>query len=121
MFKLVILIEPPSDMLKFEERWPEFLDQAEKMPGLKKETFSPVYAKIHGGNQVAMIHELYFESPDALREAMASEAGLAAGAVLQEITDGHVTLLFADHLEDEIANIQALKLPQKDDLPGDKA
>jgi uncharacterized protein (TIGR02118 family) len=106
MFKLVILIEPQIDMLKFEQSWPEFLRQAEKMPGLRRESASPVYARLHGNSQVAMIHELYFDSPDDLREALGSPAGQEAGRILQTITGGKFTLLFADHLEDELKKIK---------------
>ena len=105
MFKLIILIEPQIDMLEFERSWQEFLQQAGKMPGLRREIASPVYARVHGDIQVAMIHELYFDSPDDLREALGSPAGQKAGKILQTITDGNFTLLFADHLEEELKKI----------------
>lgn len=106
MFKLVILIDPQIDMLEFEQSWPEFLRQAGKMPGLRRETASPVYARVHGNSQVAMIHELYFDSPDDLREALGSPAGQQAGSILQTITGGKFTLLFTDHLEEELNKIR---------------
>ena len=109
MFKLVILIEKVEDEAAFEASWPEFLGQAEQMPGLIKETFSPVFAKLHGENEVMFIHELYFESPDALHAAMASPEGQKAGQTLQSLTNGRVTLLFADHLEDNLKHIRRFK------------
>lgn len=123
MSKLVILIESQLDWLNFERRWPDFLKIAEQMPGLLRETSSPVHHKIHGNFSVGFIHELYFESMSALRTAMSSPQGRQAGEILQDITDGKVTLLFADHLEDELANIEAHKLtkPPTDGPPGDKA
>lgn len=121
MFKLVILIEPQLDWLKFEQEWPRFLAAAEKMPGLARESSSPVHQKIHGAFSVGFIHELYFESLPVLREAMASLEGQQAGEILQEVTGGKVTILFADHLEDELANIKAHEIPKNEGPPGDKA
>jgi hypothetical protein len=37
MYKLVIIIDSPADPLAFDEAWPSFLHQAEKMPGLIRE------------------------------------------------------------------------------------
>jgi hypothetical protein len=51
-----------------------------------------------------MIHELYFDTPDDLQAALGSPAGQAAGRKLQDITGGKFSLLFADHLEDELKN-----------------
>jgi uncharacterized protein (TIGR02118 family) len=106
MYKLVILIEPQTHWQEFERVWPEFLKRAEKMPGLLRETTSPVDRLLHGHYHVAMIHELYFESMEAAKQAMATPAGEEAGKVLQIITAGKVTLLFADHMEDDLVNIQ---------------
>lgn len=121
MYKLIILIEPQTDWLNFEQEWPNFLALAESMPGLLRESTSPVHTRLHGDLQVSMIHELYFESSEALRESMNSPEGVAAGQILQAITGGKVTLLFADHLEDELANIRAHQIPDREGPPGDKA
>ena len=121
MVKLVILIEPQEYMHKFEQDWPQFLGLAEKMPGLVKETTSPIQSQLHGNLTVSMMHELFFESMDDLKEAMNSPEGVAAGQKLQEITNGKVTLLFADHYEDELKNILTLKTPKEDGPHIDRA
>ena len=105
MFKLMIVVESQIDMLEFEKSWPEFLKLAEQMPGLRKEAFSPVYARVYGDAQISMVHELYFDSPDDLQAALGSEVGQKAGRKLQQITQGKFSLLFADHLEDELKNL----------------
>jgi uncharacterized protein (TIGR02118 family) len=115
MYKLVILIEPQTHWQEFERVWPQFLKRAEKMPGLLRETTSPVDRLLHGHYHVAMIHELYFESIEAAKNAMASPEGEDAGKVLQIITAGKVTLLFADHLEDDLEHIQSHQ--QKESAP----
>jgi len=121
MVKLVILIEPQEYMHKFEQDWPQFLALAEKMPGLVKEATSPIQSQLHGNLSVSMMHELFFESMDDLKEAMNSPEGVAAGQKLQEITGGKVTLLFADHYEDELKNIQPFKKPKEDGPSIDRA
>lgn len=120
MFKLMIVVESQIDMLKFEKSWPEFLKLAEQMPGLRKESFSPVYARVYGDAQITMVHELYFDTPDALQEALGSEVGQKAGRKLQQITEGKFSLLFADHLEDELKNLlnEEEKEPDEDDAQG---
>jgi uncharacterized protein (TIGR02118 family) len=104
MYKLVILIETPED-LTFDDRWPEFLHLAEQIPGLRRETTSRVDHVVYGKGGFSLIHELYFDSAQALREGMASPVGQKAGLVLQEMTGGRVTLLIADHKQDELENI----------------
>ncbi len=121
MYKLVVLIETQDDMLNFEQHWPEFLAAAEQMPGLIRETASPVHTRIFGDLSIAMIHELYFADQDALRKAMSSPFGQQAGQVLQVITGGKVTLLLAEHMEDEIANIRPPEIPPQEGPPGDRA
>lgn len=109
MHKLVILIHVPEHDQAFDLGWPEFLRNAEEMPGLRKESTSRVRFTIFGGQVITMIHELYFDTFPALELAMRSEPGKQAGEVLQRITGGRCTLLFADHHEDLISNFRTLK------------
>lgn len=105
MYKLIILIEPQEDSARFESRWPLFLAEVERMPGLRREVSSHVNRVLSGTYSVHLVHELYFDSLKAAADAMGSLQGEKAGRILQEITAGKVTLLFADHLEDELAHI----------------
>lgn len=106
MYKLVILIEPQDHTAEFDARWSEFLAAAEGMPGLRREVTSRVDKVLYGKLAPHLIHELHFDSLKAAGEAMASPAGKRAGEVLQQITGGKVSLLFADHLQDDLAHIQ---------------
>jgi uncharacterized protein (TIGR02118 family) len=115
MYKLVILIEPQLDILRFEETWPKFLEHAEKMPGLIRESTSRVDRVLAGNCMVEKIHELYFESMEAALEAMASPHGQAAGQVLQTMTGGNMTLMLAHHLEDKLENIKRYREAPSDD------
>ena len=106
MHKLVILIEQVEDRQAFEERWPEFLHQVEAMPGLRREVTSRVEERLYGARAYQQVHELFFDSLEAAREAMASVPGRAAGRILQSMTGGRMALFFADHFEDELENIR---------------
>lgn len=109
MYKLVILVELQDDSARFDSRWPLFLAEVERMPGLVREVTSRVDRVLSGNFPVHIIHELYFDSLKAAAEAMGSPQGVRAGQVLQEISRGKVTLLLADHLQDELDHIQRHK------------
>lgn len=111
MVKLVILIEPVEDRLKFDESWPLFLHLAEEMPGLQREATSQVDTMLYGASNYVLMHELFFDSQEAARVAMTSSAGKQAGKVLQQITNGKLVLFFADYKEDTIENLRRYKPP----------
>jgi uncharacterized protein (TIGR02118 family) len=121
MYKLVILIPLPENSNAFDKRWPEFLSLAEGMPGLLKETSSRVDRKVYGDYDVQLIHELYFDSLKEAASAMGSLEGEKAGQLLQEITDGRVSLLLADHTEDNLSNIRSHQKDPNDAPPGNRA
>ena len=106
MYKLMILIDPPFDTQTFEESWPRFLHEAEKMPGLRREATIQVVENLYGNPRFYKIHELFFENKKSLKEAMASSIGQATGKILQEITSGRMSLLIAEHKEERIKNIR---------------
>lgn len=114
MYKLIILIESIPDTSEFESLWPQFLARAEAMPGLRRETTSWPSGVFYGEVPVALIHELYFDSQEALKQAMESPQGQAAGQMLQRLTTGKMTLLLAHHLEDELENIRPYREANRD-------
>lgn len=110
MYKLVILFEGSMN-ITFDDQWPQFLHLVEQIPGLIRESTSRVDRVLYGDVDISMIHELYFESLEALQRGMASPKGQQAGQLLQEMTSGRVILLFADHKQDELENIRRYKKP----------
>lgn len=106
MHKLVILIDALSEENAFAELWPQFLQFAERMPGLIREATCHVEHNLYGSCRATLIHELYFDSADAVQEAMSSPEGRAAGELLQRMTGGQMSLLITAHLEDELENIR---------------
>ena len=117
MHKLVILIKEPDDWAVFDEAWPEFLMYAESMPGLRREVTCRVDSVLYGRSNIALIHELHFDTLKAVQEAMVSSAGRSAGRILQNMTEGRMTLFFADHKEDDIENIRKYR-PGMGNEPG---
>ncbi|RCK72968.1 MAG: hypothetical protein ANABAC_1113 [Anaerolineae bacterium] len=105
-YKLVILIESSVDAAVLDQYWPEFLHHAEQMPGLLRESTSRVDVHLYGDAAYQLQHELFFNSPEDARQAMASEAGRAAGRILQQLSGGRLVLYFADHREDDLENIR---------------
>lgn len=106
MHKLVILIENLEDWVNFEETWPEFLHRIERLPELRREATSRVEETLFGSKTFGMMHELFFDSLEDARRALASPEGSAAGQLLQQITRGRIVLFFADHQEDSLENLR---------------
>ena len=106
MYKLMILIPPEVEGPAFDEAWPEFLHMAERMPGLLREASVRITTQLFGDHQVGMVHELFFENQQDLHAAMSSPAGETAGKILQQLTQGQMTLLIAEHREDDIENLR---------------
>jgi hypothetical protein len=105
MHKLVILIDSTADPA-FDQAWPKFLHHAERIPGLKREATSRVSQVLFGNLACDMIHELYFDSFADMQQGLSSPDGQEAGRLLQGMTAGRMSLLFADHHEDNIENIR---------------
>lgn len=101
MYKLVILFEQPLDEEQFQVDWQKFMGLAEKLPRLKREVVSRVQQIVHApdGRQYVRLHELIFDSRDALEVALQSPAGQLAGQFLQAFTLGRMVLLTAEHME----------------------
>ena len=101
MYKVVILFLPPFAWATFEAGWQKFLGLVEQLPGLQKEVVSDSEQLVFGppNQDVRKIHELYFESREALDEALNSEAGQAAGQWLHSFTQGRFLMLVARHME----------------------
>jgi uncharacterized protein (TIGR02118 family) len=112
MYKLVILIESDVNEKSLNDLWSQFLHNVEQMPGLLKETTSHIDRILYGDHKCSLIHELYFNSMETLQEAMSSPSGCIAGEVLQKMTGGKMTLLLADHREENLVNIRKFQIQE---------
>jgi len=101
MYKLVIIFFQPVAWATFDQGWQKFLGLVEQIPGLKKEAVADVEGMVFGPAyyNFKKIHELYFDSREALEAALASEAGQAAGSWLHSFTQGKFVSLIVRHME----------------------
>ena len=106
MYKLMIIVPPEIEEPILNPNWPDFLHAAENMPGLIREASVRVADTLYGTQGIAMVHELFFETMADLQGAMRSPEGLAAGQIIQQLTQGQMTLLIAEHREDGIENLR---------------
>ena len=101
MHKLMILFRRSADSVDMETRWSnEFVKQAEAMPGLRRVSMSRVVGGLSGDVDLHMVHEFYFDDLQALQQALASPEGQIAGKALMSFAEKHVTLCFAEHMEE---------------------
>lgn len=108
MHKLVILVWPPPSERTFELEWSErFIPLAEQMPGLVRVVVSRPYGGLGEAARPYLTHEFFFQDRQALRSAMRSPAGQAAGRALMDFAGDHAQILFAEHHEEQLANEQS--------------
>lgn len=90
MPKLIVLYPLPSDVAIFERRYrSEHAPMVvEKIPGLKKFLAAQVLGTPSGKAPYQRVAELYFDSMESLRAAMASPGGQATVAHAVEISTG---------------------------------
>jgi uncharacterized protein (TIGR02118 family) len=118
MYKLLILFLPPFAWATFEQGWQKFLGMAEQMPGLRKEAVGDIDELVFGPPNMnyKKVHELYFDSREALEAALTSEAGQKAGQWLHSFTQGRFLLMVAKHME--ATPEQFKKVNHKNSAPG---
>ena len=111
LYKLVILIKPLEDRASFDAEWPNFLHLVEGLPGLRREATSQVERFLYGQDHYSQMHELFFDTLAEAEQALALPQGQAAGKLLQQMTKGRMSLFFAEHKEDDLANILKYRQP----------
>jgi uncharacterized protein (TIGR02118 family) len=98
MAKFVVLYKTPKDRAAFDRYYfATHVPLAKKLPGLRKYDVSE--GGVHGpGGESAyhLVATLDFDSPSAIKAALASPEGQAAAGDLGNFADGGVELLFFD-------------------------
>ena len=102
MHKLMVVFKSSDESLKLETEWStEFVARAERMPGLRRVSVSRIVGGPGASLELHLIHELYFDDLDSLKEALASEQGQEAGRALMAFGGENVSVYFAQHLEED--------------------
>lgn len=97
MVKLVALYRKPNDPVSFDRHYSDtHAPLISKWPGLRKVEVGKVTGAIGGEAPYYQIAEMYFEDMDALKTALRSPEGRAAGADLQLFAPGLVTMLYVN-------------------------
>ncbi len=96
MVKLVALYRRPPDPAAFDRHYAEtHLPLIRKMPGLRRLEAWRITGAPGGKAPYYLIGEMHFDDQDALRAAMRSPEGRAAGEDLQHFAAGLVAMVYA--------------------------
>jgi len=95
--KLVALYKKPADVAAFEKHYTEIhTPLAKKLPGLKKLEVSHFTGSPGGEAKFPMMAELYFDTQEAMRSALNSPEGEAAGKDVMSSAADIIHMMFAD-------------------------
>jgi uncharacterized protein (TIGR02118 family) len=101
MHKFTIIFRHPENLETFEYDWAhKFVPIAEKMPGILRIEVSTIDGEPDGPSEIHKLHEFYFESREAMDEAMLSDKGNQAGLRLNAIAHNRFSILFSEVHED---------------------
>ncbi|GAX89286.1 EthD family reductase [Effusibacillus lacus] len=99
MVKLVAIYRKPENVKEFDEHYHNVhAPLAAKMPGLVKLEVNKVYGTPMGESDLHLIAEMYFETKEALANALSSPEGRAAGKDLMGFAGKLVSMHFAEAL-----------------------
>jgi len=94
--KLVALYKKPADVAAFEKHYREIhTPLAKKMPGLRKMEVSHVTGAPGGEPKFYMMAELFFDNDEAMKAALASPEGKAAGKDVMSFAGDIIYMMFA--------------------------
>ncbi len=100
MVKLVVLYAPPEDAEAFRRHYMEVhLPLARKMPGLRRCELGWVTGSPGGQPRYHLVAELYFDDRDALKAALKSPEGQAAGQDVMSFAGKIVHMMIAEVAE----------------------
>lgn len=95
MVKLVALYKKPPDPEGFDSHYTQtHVPLVRKWPGLRRVEIGKVTGAIGGESPYYLVAEMYFDDVDALKTALRSPEGRAAGENLQSFAPGLVTMLY---------------------------
>jgi hypothetical protein len=107
MYQLLILVPIGVNLNLFDEGWPDFLQTAESMEGLIRESVSRIDSCIYGQNNIQRIYSFIFKDKAAFEKSLLSPPGEKAGKIIHELTGGEVILLRGPFHEDSIDRIKS--------------
>jgi len=112
MYQLIILLPTGMDLLSFDEGWPQFLEIAERMPGLIRESITRFDQVLYGTETIQRMYTFSFPDKQSLKTALTSETGQKAGNFLHTLSGGKMTLLTGEHQSDTLDRIKSYSPPE---------
>jgi len=95
--KLVALYKKPADVAAFEQHYTEIhAPLAKKMPGLRKLEVCRFTGSPGGEAKFHLMAEMYFDNHEAMKAALASPEGKAAGKDVMSFAGELIHMMFAD-------------------------
>jgi len=95
--KLVALYKKPADVAAFEKHYREVhTPLARKMPGLKRLEVSHITGSPGGEAKFHLLAEMYFDNQEAMKAALASPEGKAAGKDVMSFAGDLILMMFAE-------------------------
>ncbi len=96
MVKLVAFYRKPADTAAFDQHYQSVhMALVQRMPGLRRVEVAKITGAVGGEAPYYLLTEMYFDDADALRAALRSPEGRAAGDDLQRFAAGLVTMVYA--------------------------
>ncbi len=100
MVKLVALYKKPADVGAFEKHYTEIhAPLAVKMPGLRRMEVCRFTGSPGGEARFYMMAEMYFDSHEAMKAALSSPEGRAAGKDVMSFAGDLIHMMFAEIAE----------------------
>jgi len=100
MVKFMILFRKPTDQVRFEDNYNNFLALVERMPHITRRQVISILGSPLGTPSFYLILEVYFSDYPALNAALNSPAGQEAGGELLKFGSGTFDMLFAEVYEE---------------------
>lgn len=107
MYQLLILIPISVNINTLDEGWPDFLEAAESMDGLIRESVSRIDRCIYGQNNIRRIYSFIFRDKSSFEKSLISPPGEIAGKIIHDLTGGEVILLSGPLQEDTLNHIHS--------------
>ena len=97
MVKFIAIYRKPENVEDFDKHYNEVhAPLAAKMPGLIKLEVNKIYGTPMGESDLHLIAEMYFETKEAMVQALSSPEGKAAGKDLMGFAGKVVSMHFAE-------------------------
>ncbi|MDZ7843296.1 MAG: hypothetical protein U5K99_00605 [Anaerolineales bacterium] len=106
MQSLIIILPDSVNFEQLDQSWPSFLQAAENMPGLIKESVTVITETLSGTSSIARIYAFLFEDNPSLIQALSSPQGEKAGRLIHQLSGGKAIILTGQYREDSLENLK---------------